>query len=337
MGMRLSLVVTLGLATCVSSLSFLGCTSAQTAVAPSSAADRCQITVNNSTSSFTANGGSGTLNVSTARDCTWTVASDANWVSISGERSGQGEASVPYAVAANPVPSPRTSTIAVGTQAVQLSQAGAPCRFTLSRSGDSIVAEGGRLSVDVSTLTGCGWSASSAASWIGISSGQSGNASGTVGLTVSANAGPQRVGQVNVAGQSYTVTQNAAPPPAPAPQPTPTPPAPGPSPAPAPTPPSPSPSPSPAPTPTPTPPNPAPKPPAPAPAPTPTHLEGPALLVSGSCPNVSFSIGPTRVSADGSTDYKKGGCKDIKTGRDLKVDGVSSNGAVRATKIEIDK
>ena len=83
---------------------------------------------------------------------------------------------------------------------VQLSQAAAACHFSLSRSSDTIGAAGGQLSVDVSTLTGCGWTATSGSSWIAITSGQAGNANGTVALVISANSGAGRVGQVHVAG-----------------------------------------------------------------------------------------------------------------------------------------
>jgi hypothetical protein len=141
------------------------------------------------------------------------------WVSIPGPRDGQGDASISYSVAANSVPSPRSGLVAAGSVKVQLSQAAAACRFSLSRSSDTIAAVGGPLSVDVSTLTGCSWTATSGSSWISITSGQAGNANGTVALVVSAKAGAGRVGQVNVAGQLYTVTQASPQPTPPAPPP----------------------------------------------------------------------------------------------------------------------
>jgi hypothetical protein len=85
----------------------------------------------------------------------------------------------------------------------------------LSKSGAGIGYSGGRLSVDLTTLTGCAWTASSGDGWLVVSSGQSGNASGTVGVSVSANTGAARVGHVIVGGQTYTVTQDGAPPPPP--------------------------------------------------------------------------------------------------------------------------
>jgi hypothetical protein len=142
--------------------------------------------------------------------------------------SGQGEGTVAFSVSANTVPTPRSGALLVASERVPLSQAAAPCRFDLSRTSDSIDASGGRLSVNVSTLPGCAWTANSTVNWIAIQSGKSGNESATVALDVSANPGANRTGQVTIAGQTYTVAQssalsgNPAPPPAPGPTPSPT-------------------------------------------------------------------------------------------------------------------
>jgi len=119
---------------------------------------------------------------------------------------------VPYTVAPNPSPSARSGTITVGSdtvQNVQLSQAPAPCQFTLGRTSDSIPAAGGNASVTVSAMGGCAWTATSEASWISVTSGQTGSGNGTVSLSISANTGAQRSGQVMIAGQQYTATQGS--------------------------------------------------------------------------------------------------------------------------------
>jgi hypothetical protein len=206
----------------------------------------------------------------------------------------------------------------VGTSSIALTQAAALCRFSLSRSGDAIGSSGGRLGFDVSTLSGCNWTAVPSQGWISVATGQSGNASAAVGLTVAANAGARRVATVTVAGESYTVTQDAAPPPAP---PAPAPPAPQP---PAPTP---GPTPGPAPAPSPTPPSP----------PRAVHLDGTAFLVTGGCPSISFFVDGEHVVTDGSTDYKKGNCGDVRGLRRVKVDGLKSGDLVHATRIELEK
>ena len=196
-------------ATLAASLLFAGCSKASTAVTAPSAA-KCTISVTNAPASpFPPNGGNGSISIATTRDCTWSVSADSNWVSVA-TTSGQGEATVSFTVAANPVPTPRSGALVVSTQRVPLSQAAAPCHFDLNRTRETTGSGGGRLSVDVSTLTGCAWTATSTVNWIEIQSGRSGNAGGTVVLDVSANAGAERVGQVTIAGQTYTVTQNGA-------------------------------------------------------------------------------------------------------------------------------
>jgi hypothetical protein len=312
-GRILSTKTTIALSLVVSALA---CTSSKTSlISPTDT--KCQVNLSNSPSSFAANGGTGTLTVTTTRDCSWTISTDVVWVSIPGPRDGQGDASISYSVGVNPVPSARSGLVAAGSMKVQLSQAAAVCRYSLSRSSDTIEAAGGPISVDVSTLTGCSWTATSASSWISITSGQAGNANGTVALVVSGNSGAGRVGQVNVAGQVYTVTQAAPPPTAPAP----------------PAPPTPTPAPTPAP-PTPTPP---PSPTPPPPSPTSVHLDGRAQAVVGGCPALHFLVNGTTVYTDNSTSFKKGKCRDLENGTRVSIDGVREGSVVRAKTVEIDK
>jgi Putative binding domain, N-terminal/Domain of unknown function (DUF5666) len=187
-------------------------------------AAKCDVSVPNPPASpFPSSGGGGSISIATTRDCTWSISADASWVTVSAT-SGQGERNVPFTVAPNPTPAARSGALVVASQRVPVSQAGAPCRFDLSRAGDTISAAGGSLSFDVSTLSGCSWTASSPVGWIAIQSGQSGSANGTVSLMVAANAGAQRSGQISVGGQTFTVTQTAAtagPPPPPGVTPTP--------------------------------------------------------------------------------------------------------------------
>src|SRR6266850_129310 len=199
------------------------CHSAQTSVTGPTADTKCQVSASSTPESFTATGGTGAVTIAAARDCTWSIATTTTWMTIGGDRSGQGEASISYSVAANPAPVARSGSIVVGSQTVSVSQAAAPCTYSLGRPRDTIGFEGGALSVPVTTLTGCGWTAASQVPWIGIRSGQNGNASGTVAMDVAANAGAARVGQVIVGGQIYTVNQSAAPAPPPPPAPTPPP------------------------------------------------------------------------------------------------------------------
>ena len=72
--------------------------------------------------------------------------------------------------------------------------------------------------VAVATTAGCSWTATGASPWITITSGANGAGPGTVLFSVGANAGASRTGSMTVAGQTFSVTQAAAPPPPPPPQ-----------------------------------------------------------------------------------------------------------------------
>jgi hypothetical protein len=169
-------------------------------------------------------GGTGRLNISINRECTWSARSEADWIAIS-PASGQGNAQVDYRVAANPLAASRTGVIVVNDQRAELRQAAA-CLYTLSPRQQTAQSSGERLTVTVSTAAGCAWTAVSQSSWISVESGASGSGNGSVSLRVAPNTGAGRTGTVSIAGQPHTVSQSAAdgtPPPNP---PGPTPPSP---------------------------------------------------------------------------------------------------------------
>ena len=63
--------------------------------------------------------------------------------------------------------------------------------------------------MNVSTTSACSWTASSNASWITITSGASGSGNGSLAYSFAANTGDSRTGTLTIAGQTYTVTQEA--------------------------------------------------------------------------------------------------------------------------------
>jgi hypothetical protein len=206
------------------SLLTAGCTSATTSVAAPSAPAKCQITATIQPSSFSHSGGRGTIAVRAARECAWSVASSASWIAIAGAGTGQGDAVVDYSVSENPAPSGRSATVAVEEVRLAVSQAAAPCTYQLDPGDETIGAGGGTVGFRVATLSGCTWTAASRASWISVTAGSSGSASGTVQLRVDANSGPFREGSVSLADRAFVVRQAAFASPAPAPPPAPPPP-----------------------------------------------------------------------------------------------------------------
>jgi len=186
-----------------------GCTSSQTSTAVTSPASvKCQVQVGSPTTEFTSDGGKGTLAIATTRDCTWSVSTSAAWVSVA-NINGQGEASVPYSVAANTVPVARAAQIAVSDATLQLSQDAAPCRFALSSSSASVGAAGGSVTVQLSALTGCAWHATTDASWLTIASGAGGNTTATIAMSAALNNGAARTAHMIAGGLTLTVTQSA--------------------------------------------------------------------------------------------------------------------------------
>ncbi len=111
-----------------------------------------------------------------------------------------------FSVAANTGAS-REGTLTVAGQAVTVTQAG-NCTVTPSPLDFSIAAAGatGRV-VTVSAGGGCGWTATSNASWLTITAGASGSGGGSVTFSVAANTGGGRSGTLTVAGQAVTITQ----------------------------------------------------------------------------------------------------------------------------------
>jgi hypothetical protein len=84
-----------------------------------------------------------------------------------------------------------------------------PCSYSVFPASESFGASGGTGSVNVTTQSGCAWSASSNAAWITITSGNSGSGNGAVNYSVSANASTNsRSGTMTIAGQTFTVNQS---------------------------------------------------------------------------------------------------------------------------------
>jgi hypothetical protein len=85
-----------------------------------------------------------------------------------------------------------------------------PCTYAVSAGGVTFSAAASSVNLSVTTASECGWTTTSSAAWISVTAGTSG--SGTVNVSVTANAGGTRTGLVTIAGQPVTITQSAQPP-----------------------------------------------------------------------------------------------------------------------------
>jgi hypothetical protein len=86
------------------------------------------------------------------------------------------------------------------------------CKYSISPARKSVDAHGGPGSVNVTVAAECNWTAVSNASWLVITSNNSGSGSGTVNYSVSANPETTtRKGTSSIAGKTFTLTQKGVP------------------------------------------------------------------------------------------------------------------------------
>jgi len=169
----------------------------------------CTFSLMPASQSFAAAGGMGTVVVTTSAGCTWTATSNAVWVTVPSSATGSG--TVGYSVAANNSTSSRIGTMTIAGLPFTVTQAGGTCSYSISPTSLTVPAGGTTGGVLVTALNGCAWTAVSNDAWITVTGGASGTGNGTVNYSVGANAGSQRLGTVTIAGQTFSVTQAAAP------------------------------------------------------------------------------------------------------------------------------
>ncbi|MET0647134.1 MAG: M36 family metallopeptidase [Pyrinomonadaceae bacterium] len=91
---------------------------------PSDCGGTCTYSINPTSASFAAAGGSGTVTVTAGAGCAWTAASNASFITVTGGASGSGGGTVSYSVAANTGTASRTGTLTIAGQTHTVTQAG---------------------------------------------------------------------------------------------------------------------------------------------------------------------------------------------------------------------
>jgi hypothetical protein len=194
-------------------VSACGADSVTSVVAVATPSSLCSASLSTRTVGIDAAAVDGQITVVINRECQWTANSDVDWIGLN-PRSGQGDSAITYSAKANPAALQRRGTISVNDQRIDVTQAGVPCKFSLSPSSAAIDPTGGRVTVAVSTQAGCSWSGTSHVSWISIvESPATQTGPGTLILRVDANGPTPRSGSVTIADQDTTISQAALPPP----------------------------------------------------------------------------------------------------------------------------
>ncbi len=167
----------------------------------------CTFTLSAASQNAAAGASGSSVNVTAAAGCTWTAASNSSWLTITAGSSGNGNGTVNFNVAAH-TGAARSGTLTIAEQTFTVNQSSG-CTYALSAATRSVVIGGGTDSVNVTTVVGCAWTATSNVAWLTINSGASGTGNGTVNYTVAANSGAARTGTITVNGQTLTINQSS--------------------------------------------------------------------------------------------------------------------------------
>ena len=169
-------------------------------------ASECRYTLAASSASFGQGGGTGGVDVAASSPlCTWTAASNTEWISVTSGATGKGSAAVSFSVAPTAGP-PRTGSLTIAGLPFEVTQSEG-CVYTIAPPTFAAGAAGGTGAVTVTAAAGCPWTASNSVSWITLAT-TSGIGTGTAGFTVAPTTGPTRSGTLTIAGQPFTVTQS---------------------------------------------------------------------------------------------------------------------------------
>lgn len=169
----------------------------------------CTFSVSPMTQSVAQAAGILTINVTAEPGCDWRASSNATHMRLLWGSSAYGNGSAGFSVAANTGTSSRTGTLTVAGKTISITQSG-PCTYSVSPTSPQIPASGGPNTISVTAGVGCAWSASvsTTATWITITSGQSGTGDGTLTYSVAPNSSTSsRTGTLTVAGRTVTVKQ----------------------------------------------------------------------------------------------------------------------------------
>ena len=170
----------------------------------------CTFTVSPTSQSMPSSGGTATATVTAAARCSWTAVSNAPWISVASGSTGAGNGTVTMNADAN-TGAARSGTVTIAGQTFTIAQDSAPCSFSISPASQATASGASTTLVTVTTASFCSWTAIANDPWLSIASGASGTGSGSVTVAAAANSGPARAGTATIAGQTFALSQAAAP------------------------------------------------------------------------------------------------------------------------------
>jgi hypothetical protein len=152
------------------------------------------------------------VNVSIANGCTWSAASNAAFVTVTGGATGTGNGTVNFSVASNAIANTptamRSGTLTIASQTFTVTQTG--CTFDIAPAGAAFGASAATGAVRVTAPASCPWTVTNLPVWASTTSGGAGTASGQWNFALASNGSlSARTQTVSVAGQGFVLTQLA--------------------------------------------------------------------------------------------------------------------------------
>ena len=170
---------------------------------------QCTFQLSPTSATFGTSSNDSTITVTaSASNCAWTSRSNTSWITISFGQTGTGNGTVGFTVTQNNTPATRTGSLTIANIMFNVTQAAAPCSYTLMPASVSVPPGGGSGTINITTA--CLWTPSSNNSdWLTVSGSGLGN--GTAQYSAAANTtGASRNGSITIGTQTFTVTQPAA-------------------------------------------------------------------------------------------------------------------------------
>lgn len=156
-----------------------------------------------------AGGGELDVMITAPADCSWTVQSQSEFMSVVGGATGTGDGSVRLAVTPNPGDQ-RVGAVVIGDTQVSVVQPGASqCSVAASPSAMNISAAGGTSTLSVAAGADCQWIANIDGSFLTIAGELRGTGSATLTVTVAPNAGAARTAKIFIGPAVVTINQEA--------------------------------------------------------------------------------------------------------------------------------
>jgi all-beta uncharacterized protein len=147
-----------------------------------------------------------TISVTAVAGCAWSTRTDVSWVTVDTGSTGSGNGTVRLLVQAN-TGAERSTTVIIAGQSFALHQEGA-CSYKIKPTDYHARRGPADIDIDVTTETGCTWTATSTVNWVTVAEGATGTGKGTVRLLVQANDGPARSVVLTIAGQPFELRQD---------------------------------------------------------------------------------------------------------------------------------